>query len=128
MVASSRAALGVRIDPTGERLSIVDETGRVLSDDRALLVVLDLIAAERRSGAVALPVTTTRVAEQVAAYHGVDVIWTPTGPQALAVASNRPDVILAGDAEGGFVIPRWERRRMRWRRCWRYSVWSHGPG
>lgn len=105
MVASSRAALGVRIDPTGERLSIVDETGRVLSDDRALLVVLDLIAAERRSGAVALPVTTTRVAEQVAAYHGVDVIWTPTGPQALAVASNRPDVILAGDAEGGFVIP-----------------------
>ena len=32
----------------------MDETGRVLSDDRALLVVLDLIAAERRGGAVAL--------------------------------------------------------------------------
>ncbi len=105
MVASSRAALGLRIDPTGERLSIVDETGRVLSDDRALLVVLDLLAAERRGGFVALPVTTTRVAEQVAAYHGVNVIWTTTGPQALAQATTTADLILAGDANGGFVFP-----------------------
>lgn len=105
LVASSRAALGVRISPTGERLSIVDETGRVLSDDRAMLVVLDLLAAERRNGAVALPVTTTRVAERVTAYHNVQVIWTPTGPQALAAASTGEGLILAADADGGFVIP-----------------------
>ncbi len=105
LVASSRAALGVRISPTGERLSIVDETGRVLSDDRALLVVLDLLAAERRSGVVAVPVTTTRVAEQVAAYHGVHMIWSPTGAQALSKASTAEGLILAGDADGGFVIP-----------------------
>lgn len=106
MVASSRAALGLRLDPTGDRLSIVDETGRVLSDDRALLVVLDLIAAERRSGTVALPVTTTRVAEQVTSFHGVQVLWTPTGPQALSAAAGAGhDLILAGDGNGGFVIP-----------------------
>ena len=105
LVASSRAALGVRISPTGERLSIVDETGRVLSDDRAMLVVLDLMAAERRSGAVALPVTTTRVAEQVTSYHNVYVIWTPTGSQALAAVSTGEGLFLAADADGGFVIP-----------------------
>lgn len=105
LVASSRAALGVRLDPTGERLSIVDETGRVLTDDRALLVVLDLIAAERRSGAVALPVSTTRVAESVTSFHGVRVEWTPTGSHALAAATRGHDLILAGDAEGRFVIP-----------------------
>ncbi|MFI0432969.1 MAG: sugar phosphate nucleotidyltransferase [Candidatus Nanopelagicales bacterium] len=105
IVASSRAALGVRLSPTGEQLSIVDETGRVLSDDRALLVVLDLIAAERRYGAVALPVTATRVAERVTSYHGVGVIRTPTGPQALAAASTAEGLIMAGDADGGFVIP-----------------------
>ncbi len=105
LVASSRAALGVRISPTGERLSIVDETGRVLSDDRALLVFLDLLAAERRDGVVAVPVTTTRVAEQVAEYHGVHMIWSPTGAQALSKASTAQGLILAGDADGGFVIP-----------------------
>ncbi len=105
MVASSRSSLGARTDPTGERLSIVDETGRVLSDDRALLVVLDLIAAERRGGAVALPVTTTRVAQRVTSFHGVHVLWTATGAQALAAASTSEGLILAGDADGGFVIP-----------------------
>lgn len=83
IVASSRAAFGVRFDPVGERLSLVDEKGRIIEDDRALLVMLDLIAAERRSGRVALPVTTTRIAEQVAAYHGTQVEWTTTSPDDL---------------------------------------------
>ena len=47
LVASSRATFGVRFDPMGERLSIVDDTGRPIDDDRALLVFLDLVAAER---------------------------------------------------------------------------------
>jgi mannose-1-phosphate guanylyltransferase / phosphomannomutase len=105
MVTSSRAALGVRIDPTGERLSIIDETGRVLTDDRALLVVLDLIAAEHREGVAALPVTTTRVAEQVANFHETAILWTPTGSGAVAAVAGREDIFLAGDADGGFVDP-----------------------
>ena len=56
----------------------MDEKGEMVSDDRALLVVLDLVAAERKAGRVALPVTTTRVAEQVCRFHGVEVNWTPT--------------------------------------------------
>jgi adenine deaminase len=55
-VSSSRAAFGVRFDPVGERISLVDENGAVISDDRALLVMLDLVAAERAVGRVALPV------------------------------------------------------------------------
>ena len=73
VVSSSRAAFGVRFDPVGERIHLVDEKGALVSDERALLVVLDLVAAERRGGRVALPVTTTRVAEQVCRFHGVQV-------------------------------------------------------
>ncbi len=64
LVSSSRAAFGVRFDPVGERITLVDDKGAMVSDERALLVVLDLVAAERRAGRVALPVTTTRVAER----------------------------------------------------------------
>ena len=105
LVASSGAAFGVRFDPTGERLTLVDETGAVVPDDRALLVVTDLVAAERRHGVVALPVTLSRVAERAAAFHGVDVLWTPTAPEALPQAAARDDVILAGDGRGGYVVP-----------------------
>jgi mannose-1-phosphate guanylyltransferase/phosphomannomutase len=105
LVASSRAAFGVHFDPVGERISLVDERGVVIDDDRALLVVMDLVAAERRGGRIALPVTTTRVAENVANFHGVEIAWTTTSPDDLARAVTDPSVILGGDGRGGFVIP-----------------------
>jgi mannose-1-phosphate guanylyltransferase/phosphomannomutase len=105
LVASSRAALGVRFDPMGERISLVDETGTLISDERALLIFVDLVAAEAAGGHVAVPVTTTRVAERVARFHGVDVFWTSTAPDALATAAAHDGLLLAGDGRGGFVVP-----------------------
>jgi mannose-1-phosphate guanylyltransferase/phosphomannomutase len=105
VVSSSRAAFGVRFDPVGERIQLVDEKGELVSEDRALLAVLDLVAAERKQGRVALPVTTTRVAEQVCRFHGVQVEWTPTSMHALTLAAAQDDVIFAADGHGGFVVP-----------------------
>jgi mannose-1-phosphate guanylyltransferase / phosphomannomutase len=108
-VSSSRAAFGVRFDPVGERIQLVDEKGALVSDERALLVVLDLVAAERHHGRVALPVTTTRVAEQVCRFHGVQVDWTPTSMDALTTAAAADDMIFAADGRGGFVVPEFGR-------------------
>ncbi len=105
LVASSRAAFGVRFDHMGERLSLVDELGHLVQDDRALLVLLDLVAAERRGGRIALPVTTTRIAEQVTRFHGTGVLWTSTTPDDLARAARERDVVFAGDGHGGYVLP-----------------------
>ena len=105
LVASSKAAFGVRFDPIGERVSIVDDSGRAISDERALLVFLDLVAAERGGGSVALPVTTTRVAEQVCRFHGVEVLWTTTAADDLARVAAMPGLILGGNGRGGIVVP-----------------------
>ncbi|MGH8892012.1 MAG: sugar phosphate nucleotidyltransferase, partial [Actinomycetes bacterium] len=105
LVASSKADFGVHFDPVGERLSLVDERGVVIDDERALLVVLDLVAAEGARGTVALPVTTTRIAERVAAFHGVAIRWTALTPAALAEAVADEGVVFAGDGRGGFVVP-----------------------
>ncbi len=105
IVSSARAAFGVRFDPVGERLSLVDELGRIIEDDRALLVLLDLVAAERRSGRVALPVTTTRVAEQVAAYHGTQVEWTTTSPDDLTRVGREEDTIFEETGAAGSSFP-----------------------
>jgi mannose-1-phosphate guanylyltransferase/phosphomannomutase len=105
LVASSRSDLGVRFDPTGERLSLVDETGRPFDHGRALLVMLDLVAAERRSGVVALPSHTTRVAQDVTSFHGVAVEWAGTSTASLSRVAQRPGLIFAGDGRGGFIVP-----------------------
>jgi mannose-1-phosphate guanylyltransferase/phosphomannomutase len=108
LVASSRAAFGVRFDPVGERISLVDERGVIVHDDRALLVLMDLVAAERHTGRIALPVTTTRVAEDVARFHRVGIHWAPTSPDELTKAAAASDVIFAGDGRGGFVVPEFD--------------------
>ena len=106
LVGSAGAAFGVRFDHVGERIALVDERGKLVHDDRALLVVLDLVAAERGRGArIALPVTTTRVAEEVTRFHGAEIEWTSTSPDDLTRAVSRPGVIFAGDGRGGFITP-----------------------
>jgi mannose-1-phosphate guanylyltransferase / phosphomannomutase len=105
LVASARAAFGVRFDPVGERIWIVDENGGRIDDERALLVLMDLVAAERQSGRIVLPVTTTRVAEKVAEFHHVAVAWVPTAPDELSRQCAERGVIFGGDGRGGFVVP-----------------------
>jgi len=105
LVASSRAAFGVRFDPVGQRISLVDERGVIVHDDRALLVLMDLVAAERHTGSIALPITTTRIAEDVARFHHVTTRWAPTSPDELTKAAAFDGVIFAGDGRGGYVIP-----------------------
>jgi mannose-1-phosphate guanylyltransferase / phosphomannomutase len=105
MVSSSRSSFGVRFDPVGERIALVDDTGRVIDHDRALLVVCDLVAAESRGATVALPVTTTRVAERVARFHGVTIDWTTTSPEDLTATASREGCVLGADGRGGFVVP-----------------------
>jgi len=106
LVSSSRAAFGVRFDHVGERLAIVDERGELVHDDRALLVLLDLVSAERGYGSrIAIPVTTTRVAERVTSFHGAGIAWTSTSPADLSRSVAEVDVVFGGDGRGRFVIP-----------------------
>jgi mannose-1-phosphate guanylyltransferase/phosphomannomutase len=105
LVASSMAAFGVHFDRVGARISLVEARGTAIDDERALLVVLDLVAAETRKGTVALPVTLTRVAERVAAFHGLDIRWIGLTPAALSQAVADDTVVFGGDGRGGFVVP-----------------------
>jgi len=105
LVDNSRAAFGIRFDHVAERLYIVNEQGELINDERALLVYLDLVAAENRGARVALPVATTRVAEMVTRFHGIEVIHVSLSPDDLTRTAAQPEVVFAGDGHGGFVVP-----------------------
>ena len=54
---------------------------------------------------MALPVTTTRVAEQVCRFHGAAVTWVGTTPDDLVRATLDSTLAFGGDGRGGFVVP-----------------------
>ncbi|MFJ6700844.1 sugar phosphate nucleotidyltransferase [Streptomyces sp. NPDC091272] len=105
LVSVSGAAFGVRFDPTGERMSLVDEQGHIVEDDTALLLLVQLITAESQGGRIAAPVTASRLVESAAAVHGGQVRRVPTAPGELTRAAAAGDLVFAGDGEGAFVLP-----------------------
>jgi mannose-1-phosphate guanylyltransferase / phosphomannomutase len=105
LVTASGADLGVRFDTVGERLSLVDSGGRVIPHGQALLLFVDLVVRSEQAGTVALPVSTTRRAAELAARHGCQVLGTKLTASAITRASQADGVVFAGGEGGGYVIP-----------------------
>ena len=64
LVRASGASLGAVIDPDGEHLTLVDDTGHVLSDDEALLAFVSLVAGHAPGRSIALPLSATSHADR----------------------------------------------------------------
>jgi mannose-1-phosphate guanylyltransferase/phosphomannomutase len=105
LAGSSGADVGAILDTTGERLRLVDGKGRPVPVDRALLAFVDLVSRDAGRPRVAVPVTTSRVVEDLLEERGGEVIWTRVSPSALSAAALEPGVILAGAEGGGYMFP-----------------------
>ncbi len=105
LVRASAAHLGAVIDPDGEHLTLIDDTGRILSDGESLLALLTLVADHLLGDTVALPVTVTSHAETIVAGAGVQVRRTKLASAALMDAASEPGVGFAASTDGGFILP-----------------------
>lgn len=105
LVRASGAYLGTVLDPGGEYVSLVDDTGHVLTDDEALLVMLTLVTQAFPSARVALPVAVSRAAEDISAKAGAEIVWTKLSASHLMEVARSERVTLAASRSGGFIFP-----------------------
>jgi mannose-1-phosphate guanylyltransferase/phosphomannomutase len=106
LVRASGAHLGAVIDPDGEHLTLIDDTGRVLDDVQSLLAFVSLMSGTLGEGAsIALPLVATMRAEELAQEHGVEVVRTKLSNAALMAAAAKRGVAFAGNTDGGFILP-----------------------
>ena len=105
LVRSSGANLGAVIDPDGERLTLVDDEGRILSHTDALLALVSLISNRLLGDRIALPVAVTSAAARLAARHNVGVELTTMSAAGLDLAATQAGVGFAGGLDGGYIIP-----------------------
>lgn len=97
--------MGIRIDPSGERISVVDDKGRVLDGMKLLAVMTSLFLRQHRGGTVAAPVTAPSALQHIAKHYDGYIQHTKVLPHAMMTAASREGVILVGDGRGGFVFP-----------------------
>ncbi len=100
------ANLGVRIDSGGEKIFLIDDTGRRLPGIQSLAAVTALVLQAHGGGTVAVPVTAPRAFEELAERYGGTIIRTRATLGALMqTASERPDLLLLGDGTGNYIFP-----------------------
>jgi mannose-1-phosphate guanylyltransferase/phosphomannomutase len=104
-VRASGAHLGAVLDPDGEHLTLIDDAGRVLTDEQALLALLTLVSGHLLGDTVALPVNVTSHAETIAGANAVRVRRTKLSTPALMDAASEPGVGFAASTDGGFILP-----------------------
>jgi mannose-1-phosphate guanylyltransferase/phosphomannomutase len=97
--------MGIRIDPGGERISVVDDRGRILDGTKMLTVMTSLFLRKYRGGTVAAPVTAPGALEHLAERYDGHIQHTRVQAHALMSAAGREGVVLVGDGTGGFVLP-----------------------
>jgi phosphomannomutase len=104
LVRAGSADLGLLHDADGERLSLVDETGRPLSEELTLALAA-LVALRRRAGPVVTNVSTSSLVDRVAAWHGVAVVRTPVGQAFISEAILEHRAVIGGEGNGAVAVP-----------------------
>jgi mannose-1-phosphate guanylyltransferase/phosphomannomutase len=106
LVTVMEADFGVVIGPGAERIYLVDDRGREVPFEKALLLFVQLVAQQANKGSkIALPLTVTRLAEQLAAPFGVGIVRTQVSLPALSQAATQEGVCFAGMLGGGYIFP-----------------------
>ena len=105
IVSALGTDMGVRLDVGGEKIFLVDDSGRILPDAVACAAMADLALRAAGGGVLVVPVDQSSLFEQIAVRHGGRVVRTKVDPHALMKAACQEGVIMAGDGTGSFVFP-----------------------
>src|SRR5207302_6069120 len=76
-----------------------------LTLSQALLAFISLVTRSTPYPRLAIPVSTSRLAEELVRRHGGEVVWTPVSVPALMAAAEDQGVVFAGAEGGGYIFP-----------------------
>jgi len=103
-VRDAGADLGMAVDPDGDRMALVDETGCAIGEDYTLALAAQAVL-ERKVGPVAANLSTSLVVDDVARAFGVEVVRAPVGEAHVARAMQRVAAVVGGEGNGGVMLP-----------------------
>ncbi len=108
IVTTLRVDAGFLMDNGAEKLFIVDEKGRIISSEEAMVLVGLLVLQSDNEDLIAYPIHGTSLLEQMATMRGATVMRTPINPRHILDFARRPNMSFVGDADGGFIFPKFQ--------------------
>lgn len=108
IVGTLHAHVGVMLDAGAQKISIADNEGRVLDGDKALALMSLLVMKARPGSKLAVPISATRVIEDMAERMGCTVTRIKTQYASMLEAAANLPVEFVGESKGGYVFPQFQ--------------------
>jgi len=104
VVRRNGADVGFALDPDGDRLALVDESGTPMGEDATLPMAMHYVLA-RKKGPVVTNYSTSMLVDDVAERHGCEVRRAPVGEANVVSRMKEVDAVIGGEGNGGVILP-----------------------
>ncbi len=102
-VRDAGAAVGLVLDPDGDRLALIDETGTAVGEEYTLALATYAIRRKHPGGPVVVNASTSRMIDDVAAMLDFTVHRTAVGEINVVEGMLRNGASLGGEGNGGVI-------------------------
>ncbi len=103
-VAETGADLGLVVDPDADRLALIEDGGRYVSEELTQVVAADFLW-RLREGPFATNLSSSRAIEDVAARYGQQVYRSSVGEINVVKKMQAVGALLGGEGNGGVILP-----------------------
>jgi phosphomannomutase len=104
LVKSRKCAIGFATDPDADRCAFVTEKGDAIGEEYTLAFAT-MLALEHRKGPVTVNLSTSRMVEDIAARHKVEVARSKVGEINVTVLMKKNGSVIGGEGNGGVISP-----------------------
>jgi phosphomannomutase len=104
-VRESQSAVGFVLDPDADRLALIDNEGQCRSEEQTLALAIRHRLQQQR-GPVVINLSTSRMAEDLAAAFGVACHRTAVGEANVVGGIRQSGAVIGGEGNGGVIDPR----------------------
>jgi mannose-1-phosphate guanylyltransferase/phosphomannomutase len=108
IVTSIRCDVGFMLNPGAERIWLIDERGKLLSDNRLLSIVtkLFLTVNAKKVKKIAVPISASLEVDLIASEYGVEVVRTKNSHYGMMEAVLKdPEIKFVGGTKGAYIFP-----------------------
>lgn len=104
VVASSESDIGFVTDPDADRLSIVDEHGKLLGEEYTQALAFEFML-KKKAGPVATNLSSSRVTDDIAQKYGQTCYRSAVGEINVVKEMQRVGAVIGGEGNGGVINP-----------------------
>jgi phosphomannomutase len=104
-VKSCKLDIGFACDPDCDRLSIVDETGKAIGEEKTLVLATDYLLGKKK-GKVVTNLSTTELMDYITQKHGGRLYRTKVGEANVVSRMKSSGAVIGGEGNGGVIYPK----------------------